>query len=122
MVNALEENQSMTKGTKQTTIQTTKPRIPGQWTPAHGRGQLNTVGTPGNKGGGRPPTAYKQFLAECLEDEVARQELQAVLRDSKHPAYGAVLGKALLHVLGAPSRGEPGEAPDGPSVILLDLG
>jgi hypothetical protein len=61
-----------------------------------------------NKGGrGRPPKAYKEFLADCLDDEIGRAEFLSVIRDSHHPAYAAVLAKAILHVLGTPVRRDP---------------
>jgi hypothetical protein len=71
----------------------------------HG-GAIRHGGT--NKGGrGRPPKAYKEFLADCLDDEIGRAEFLSVIRDSRHPAYSALLAKAMLHVLGAPVRAEP---------------
>jgi hypothetical protein len=106
--------------TKQTTVQTTEQGAfkTGELKPqAHG-GALRHGGT--NKGGGRLPNEYKQFLANSLDDELARKELQAVLRDSRHPAYGLVLGKAMLHVLGAPSRPEVAE-PGDDLAIIIDL-
>jgi hypothetical protein len=60
-----------------------------------------------NKGGpGRPPKAYKQFLADCLNDGAGREELLSVVRNSNHPAYATLLGKIWLHLLGSPPRQE----------------
>jgi hypothetical protein len=88
----------------QTTVKTTVPT--GTLKPQSHGGAIRHGGT--NKGGrGRPPKAYKQFLADCLDDETGRAEFLSVIRDSHHPAYSAVLAKAMLHVLGAPVRADP---------------
>jgi hypothetical protein len=57
------------------------PKVP----QPHG-GALNAGGTPGNKGGGRPPKAFKNFLAELRNDPDAQD---ALARAAKDPALGS---------------------------------
>jgi hypothetical protein len=94
----------MMKESPLTTVKTTVPT--GTLKPQPHGGAIRHGGT--NKGGrGRPCKAYKEFLADCLDDEMGRAEFLSVIRDSHHPAYSAVMAKAMLHVLGAPVRAEP---------------
>ena len=53
------------------------PKVP----QPHG-GALNAGGTPGNAGGGRPPKAFKDFLAELRKDQTAQEVLKAVATDA----------------------------------------
>lgn len=85
----------------------------------HG-GAIRHGGT--NRGGhGRPRKAYREFLAECLDDERGRAEFLAVIRDSRHPAYSASIAKAMLHVLGAPVRAELREGEEPMYVIVREV-
>lgn len=52
---------------------------------AHG-GALNSGGTPGNKGG-RPPNWLKDWCDDLLHREENKQQVEEILKDSKHPAY-----------------------------------
>jgi hypothetical protein len=104
-----------------TTAKTTVPT--GTLKPQPHGGAIRHGGT--NKGGpGRPPKTYKEFLADCLDDEIGRNEFLSVIRDSHHPAYSTVLAKAMLHVLGAPVRAQSTDAnPERPPRVhrLVDL-
>lgn len=55
---------------------------------AHG-GALNAGGTPGNAGGGRPPKAFKDFLAELRRDPLAQAALEKAAKDSESRSFGA---------------------------------
>lgn len=54
---------------------------PGKIPQKHG-GALNAGGTPGNRGGGRPPKPFKDFLAELRKDPTAQETLKAVATDA----------------------------------------
>jgi hypothetical protein len=58
----------------------------------HG-GALNAGGTPGNKGG-RPPDEHIQWARGLVSDPTCEQQVEAVIKDSKHPAWAATV-KAL---------------------------
>lgn len=54
----------------------------------HG-GALNAGGTPGNKGGGRPPKAFKDFLSELRRDPDAQDALEKAAKNPGSPAFRA---------------------------------
>lgn len=84
---------------------------PSQFVPIHGRGKLNSGGTPGHRGGtGRPSDKLKAFWASVLNGEVSRGEVRKVLENADHPAFVALYSKIALHLVGAPGgRQESGE-------------
>lgn len=77
------------KGTRRTRKETTgKTSAPPKVPQAHG-GALNAGGTPGNKGGGRPPQAFKDFLATLRNDPDAQDALKKAALDPAMGSFGA---------------------------------
>src|ERR1700737_162464 len=54
----------------------------------HG-GALNSGGTPGNAGGGRPKNAFKNFLSDLRADPAGLAAFETVARDPKLKNWGA---------------------------------
>jgi hypothetical protein len=54
--------------------------------PKHGGGKLRT-GNPGNKGGGRKPLEYKQWLASLLDSDTHRQEFAKAMESRADPRF-----------------------------------
>lgn len=52
-------------------------------------GALLAGGIPGNKGGGRPPNAFKDFLADLRKDPEALAALRAAACDPSLRSFGA---------------------------------
>lgn len=59
-------------------------------TPRTGKnGNPLKTGNPGNKGGGRPPDAFKDFLARLRRDPKALAAFRAAALDSSNRSFGA---------------------------------
>lgn len=102
-----------------TTQKTTKP---GKRTPAHGRGKLNTGGTPGNKGGsGRPSTAIKAIWAGQIDRESVHQANQVILDDPNHPAHTALWSKVAIMAYGIPGRQDDADPEGAIPHVHMDL-
>jgi hypothetical protein len=64
---------------------------------------------PGNTGGkkersGRKPDAWKERLQQIVSSDAVLDELELVLRASRHPAYVGVLKYATEHGYGKPKE------------------
>ena len=66
----------------------TAAETPGLKPQPHG-GALLAGGIPGNKGGGRPPNAFKDFLADLRRDPQALAALRAAACDPSLRSFGA---------------------------------
>jgi hypothetical protein len=94
----------------------------GQFVPRHGRGKLNTGGTPGHKGGsGRPPDKLKAFWASVLNGAASQKEVRRVLENADHPAFASLYAKVALHLVGVPTKAESREQDNDEIMIVLDL-
>src|SRR5205809_602307 len=91
---------------RKTTAKTTAPTVE-QVPQPHG-GALNAGGTPGNAGGtGRPPNWLKDWCDDLLAKPECKEQVESVLKDSKHPAY-ATMWKAVAER----AHGKPKESID----------
>lgn len=61
------------------------------------------IGNPGNVGGGRPPKAFKAFLAELRKDPRVQKALEEAATESTHKNF-----KAALDVIAAYDDEKPG--------------
>lgn len=66
------------------TENSTGPKKPEKVPQPHG-GALNSGGTPGNKGGGRPPDEFKRRMAAMASSETALDYLEACLNGEHGP-------------------------------------
>ena len=72
-------------------------------TPKHGRGKLQTRGTPGNKGGpGRPPKVFKDWCKYMIDR--SRESAENVLTNKDHPAFTALWKEVAAHAHGRPRQ------------------
>ena len=62
------------------------PQQPKKIPQAHG-GALMSGGTPGNRGGGGPPKAFKQFLGDLQRSPEAQEALKKVVTDPEHKNF-----------------------------------
>lgn len=118
-----------TKGRK-TTAKTADPKpAPAKIPQAHG-GALNAGGTFGNKGGGRPPNAWKEAIRGLLEEPETLQTVKKILRSgsgkkkmsSIHPQFTSLYSKLAVHAHGIPDRAGHGDSDENqPSAVILDL-
>jgi hypothetical protein len=67
----------------ETSVKSSAPLIP----QPHG-GALS-AGNPGNKGGGRPPAAFKAFLAQLRADPKAQEAFEAAAHDATSRNFSA---------------------------------
>jgi hypothetical protein len=65
---------------------TAKPK-PRKIPQPNGKGALYAGGVPGNKGGGRPSLAFKQWCESLLDDPKCRTEVERILCNREHPAF-----------------------------------
>lgn len=99
------------KEPKQTTMESTKPQMPGKVTPAHGPGQLNTGGTPGNKGGGRLPNEFKLWMQEFASGPEAEKGIKMILETGPdHPLWLSILKYVTEYGYGRPNDVETATA------------
>jgi hypothetical protein len=68
--------------------------------PGKNGGLLRAGGTPGNKGGGRPRNAWREFCREMLHDEKVRDALMKRARKGQH----ATLKLLVAHGEGMPTQ------------------
>lgn len=59
--------------------------------PKHGNGALLVGGQPGNKGGGRPPEAFKAMLARLRESPALAQSLEQAIQDHTGRGFASAL-------------------------------
>jgi membrane glycosyltransferase len=52
---------------------------------------LKSGGTPGNKGGGRPPKAFKNFLAEMRQNPKVQEAFELAATDPDHKHFAAAM-------------------------------
>lgn len=68
---------------KKSTAKSTVAKVP----QPHG-GALNAGGSPGNAGGGRPPKAFKDFLAELRRDPASQEALKTAAQSAGNKNFG----------------------------------
>lgn len=59
--------------------------------PKHGNGALLVGGQPGNKGGGRPPEAFKAMLARLRESPELALSLEQAIQDHTGRGFASAL-------------------------------
>jgi len=74
---------------EKTTKKTTTENLPELVQPKHGRGALRAGGTPGNKGGGRPPDEFKAAMRKLASSNQVLRHVRSVLNDPSHPQFMA---------------------------------
>jgi hypothetical protein len=72
--------------------------------PKHGGGRLRNGGKPGNKGGGRKPKEYKEWLASLLDSEKHRKEFAAAMESRADPKFEFATRHATEYGHGKPAQ------------------
>lgn len=102
----------------ETTGKSAAPAKPRKIPQPHG-GALNSGGTPGNKGGGRPKDEWLQLLRELASTNRTMAGLKQILADPAHPHYLKALEFAADRGYGKPTQLVGGD-PDQPLRILIE--
>lgn len=91
----------MKKKRKSTSVST--PSV-GKQIVTYNGGTLNAGGTPGNKGGGRPPDAFKAMCRELASADKVRDRVIEILENPRHIYFLGALKWASEHGYGSPKQ------------------
>lgn len=70
--------------------------------PSHGKGKLKRGGT--NPGAGRPKKEYTDWCRDLLDQADSRGQVEALMKDSHHPAYATMYKELANRAHGKPKE------------------